>query len=498
MSGYLLALLLLPLVGSVFIFFWKNNRFSNDVALGISIVQMLLTFLVLSNFNFHPALDSALQHEVIYPWSNYIKSSLHFGLDGMSMIFVLLTNILVPLIILSSFNEPKCYSNKFYALILLMQFGLQGLFTSLDGLLFYVFWEITLIPIWFIAGIWGREDKRIAFTTKFFVYTFAGSLFMLAGLIYVYTHAASFSLIDLYNADLNITQQTIVFWFIFLAFAVKLPIFPFHTWQPDTYTFSPTQGSMLLSGLMLKMAVFGVLRYLLPIVPDAVSGLSGKIVLLLSVFGVVHGALVALIQNDIKRIIAYSSLSHIGLITAGIFASALLSLNGNYTHEGGQGALMQSFSHGFNVVGLFYCADVLSKRFKTADLRHMGGLAKVTPKFAVLFLIIIFGSLGVPLTNGFIGEFILIKSIYDYSPLLGVLSGLTIIYSAAYLLRFYAKSMFGKGDERVLSSMKDLSGAEFSVLASIAVFVILLGIAPQPLMEIAESSLKFIYTSLRS
>lgn len=497
MSCLLLTLLLLPLVGSGLVFAWKNNS-SKYLALGIALVQMLLTFYILSDFDFTPTVDSVLQHEINYPWSQFMKSSLHFGIDGMSMLLLLLTNILAPIIILSSFNENVNYRNTFYGLILLMQFGLVGVFTSLDGLLFYIFWEVTLIPIWFIVGLWGQENKRFEFTTKFFVYTFVGSLFMLAGLIYVYNHSASFALTDLYNAQLNEVQQTVVFWFIFFAFAVKLPVFPFHTWQPDTYTYSPTQGSMLLSGIMLKMAVYGVMRYLLPITPLPIAGISGQIVIILAIVGIVHGALIAIIQTDMKRIIAYSSFSHVGLMVAGIFASAVVTLRGTFNVEGAEGALVQTFAHGINVVGLFYCCDILYKRFKSRDIRQMGGLAKVAPKFAVLFLIIILGSMGVPLTNGFIGEFILLKSVYDFNGTAAVIAGLTVILCAVYLLRFYGKAMFGEGDEAVLSTAKDLSGVEFSVLASLAVFVILLGIFPQPVIDMVSSSVKFIYQSMVS
>lgn len=495
MSCLLLTLLLLPLVGSGLVFAWKSNS-SKYLALGIALIQMLITFYILADFDFAPTVDSVLQHEINYPWSQFMKSSLHFGIDGMSMLLLLLTNILAPIIILSSFNESVNYRNTFYGLILLMQFGLVGVFTSLDGLLFYIFWEVTLIPIWFIAGLWGQENKRFEFTTKFFVYTFVGSLFMLAGLIYVYNHSASFALTDLYNAQLNETQQTVVFWFIFFAFAVKLPVFPFHTWQPDTYTYSPTQGSMLLSGIMLKMAVYGVMRYLLPITPLPIAGISGQIVIILAIVGIVHGALIAIIQSDMKRIIAYSSFSHVGLMVAGIFASAVVTLRGTFNVEGAEGALVQTFAHGINVVGLFYCCDILFKRFKSRDIRQMGGLAKVAPKFAVLFLIIILGSMGVPLTNGFIGEFILLKSVYDFNGTAAVIAGLTIILAAVYLLRFYGKAMFGEGNAEVLSTAKDLSGVEFSVLASLAVFVILLGIFPQPVIDMVGSSVKFIYTAM--
>ncbi len=495
MSYLLLTLLLLPLAGSALVFAWKNPA-SKYLALGIAFAEMFLTFFMLSSLDFKPTVDGVLQYEINYPWSNFIKSNLHFGIDGMSMLMLLLTNILSVLIILSSFNEKPSYRNTFYGLILLMQFGLVGVFTALDGLLFYIFWEVTLIPIWLIAGIWGQENKKIQFTTRFFVYTFVGSLFMLIGLIYVYTLSASFALTDLYNADLNASEQTVIFWFIFFAFAVKLPIFPFHSWQPDTYTYSPTQGSMLLSGIMLKMAVYGLLRYLLPITPDPILGISGQIVMVLAICGIVHGALIAIIQNDSKRLIAYSSLSHVGLMVAGIMASAILTMKGSLMIEGGEGALVQAFAHGINVVGLFYCADILYKRFKTRDIRQMGGLAKVAPKFAVLFMVILLGSVALPLTNGFVGEFILIKSIFDYNVLAAVVAGLTMIFSAVYLFRFYGKAMFGKGDERVLASVGDLTDVEFSVMASLVVFVILLGIFPQPIIEMVQSSLKFIFTSM--
>ncbi len=495
MSYHLLALLLLPLVGSGLLFAFKGKS-GKYLAFGFALVQMLITFCILYSFDSTPTVDSVLQHEINYPWSQFIKSSLHFGIDGMGMLMLLLTNILVPLIIVSSYNETFNYKNSFYALILLMQFGLVGVFTALDGLLFYIFWEVTLIPIWLIAGLWGQENKRFQFTTKFFVYTFVGSLFMLGAFIYVYNHSASFALTDMYNADLNLTQQTIVFWFIFFAFAVKLPVFPFHTWQPDTYTYSPTQGTMLLSGIMLKMAVYGILRYLLPVTPEAIAGISGAIVMMLAIIGVLHGALIALIQNDSKRILAYSSFSHVGMMVAGIFASAILVMKGNFTMEGGEGALVLAFAHGFNVVGLFYCADILFKRFKTRDIRQMGGLARVAPKFAVLFMVVLLGSVGLPLTNGFIGEFILLKSIFNYNVLAAIVAGTSIILAAAYLFRFYGKAMFNTGDDAILANTKDLSDAEFSVMASIAVMVILFGVFPQPIIEMVGSSLKFIFQSM--
>lgn len=498
MSLELLLLLLLPLAGAILLFLAKTPA-ARMIALGCAFAQLAITFYVLYQFDYNAAINTKLQYEINLPWSSAIRSSIHFGLDGMSLLMVLLTNTLVPLILISSQVYRKFYNHTFYALVLLMQFGLVGVFSALDGLLFYVFWEVTLIPIWLICGIWGDPEKRFRFTTKFFVYTFVGSLFMLGGLIYTYNYSASFSVVDLYNANLNVNQQTVVFWFIFFAFAVKLPIFPFHTWQPDTYTYPPTQATMLLSGIMLKMAVYGVLRYLIPVTPAAVGGISGYIVLILAIVGVLHGAMIALIQTDVKRILAYSSFSHVGLMIAGIFASAILVLRTPaYTIEGAQGALVQAFAHGFNVVGLFLAADVLIRRFGTRDIREMGGLARVMPLFAVLFMIIMLGSLGVPLTNGFIGEFSLLKSVFDYSRLLAAIAGLSIIFAAGYLLRMYGKTMFEQGNDKHLASALPLASTDVAVLATVAGVVILFGIFPQPVFDLVHSSLDFIFQSLKA
>jgi len=491
----LLALLLIPIIGSGLVFAWRNKN-SKYLAFGIALLEMAVSFYMVANMDFSTTVNEDLKYQIISPESSFLRTSFHLGVDGLSMVFISLTTILTALIILSSFSQKVNYKNSYYGLILLMQFGLIGVFSTLDGLMFYAFWEITLIPIWFICGLWGQEDQRIKFTTKFFIYTFLGSMFMLGGLIYVYNHAASFALVDMYNAVLTTSQQNVVFWFIFAAFAVKLPLFPFHSWQPDTYTYSSTEGSMLLSGIMVKMAIFGLLRYLLPIAPIAIMGISGKIVLILAIFGVVYGAVIAIVDNDVKRIITFSSLSHIGLITAGVFASAILTLNGYFTIEGGEGAIIQSFAHGINVVGLFYCADILIRRFQTRNLQQMGGLVRVAPQFAILFMIVVFGTMAVPAMNGFIGEFILLKSLADYSIAAVIIAGLTLILCTVYMLRLYGKAMYGKGNPEVLANLRDLSTTEFTVLASLAVYILFLGLFPNTILDMAHHSLEFIFKSM--
>ncbi|KAF5303449.1 hypothetical protein FQR65_LT18988 [Abscondita terminalis] len=351
------------------------------------------------------------------------------------------------------------YKNTFYGLILLMQFGLIGVFTSLDGLMFYAFWEVTLIPIWFICGLWGQEDQKLRFTTKFFVYTFIGSLFMLGGLIYVYNHSASFALLDIIRCKIT-----------------SIPV-PYMA-DPDTILTLLPKGQMLLSGIMLK------------------NGQSRSF----KISSRLHQELFL----DFRSEFCIKHWHYRYLFTVHLIAIQVILLLQSYSERTLhykkvlKGAVIQAFAHGINIVGLFYCADILYRRFKTRDIRQMGGLAKVAPKFAVLFLIIVFGSMAVPLTNGFIGEFILLKSISDYNTTAVIISGLTVILCAVYMLRMYGKAMFGKGDEVLLANMKDVSGVEFSVLASLVVFVILFGIFPNSILEMVHSSLEFIFKSMNN
>ncbi|MDR3272714.1 MAG: NADH-quinone oxidoreductase subunit M, partial [Flavobacteriaceae bacterium] len=437
----ILSILLLPLIGSGIFFFLKGN-YSKYGALLFALLEFLLTMYLWHKFR----IDGGTQFQIQYPWLQIINSRLHFGVDGLALLMLLLTNTLAPIIIFSSLKDER--PAHFYALILLMQFGLVGIFTSLDGLLFYLFWEVTLIPIWFICGLFGTGENKTRINLKFFIYTFFGSLFMLIGLIYAYLHAGSFDLYTLYTAKdtMSYGQQTFLFWLFFLAFAIKLPIFPFHTWQADTYATAPTQGSMLLAGIMLKMGVFGLMRYLLPLAPLAVTGISGGIALTLAIVSVVYASLIAVVQKDIKRLIAFSSMAHVGLIAAGIFAAALLTARYGLDVSGMEGASVQMLAHGVNVVGLFYAADVLMKNFGTRDLSKMGGLASKMPVFAVLFMIISVGTMAVPLTNAFIGEFLLLKSIFSLTTVGSIFAGLTLILCAVYVTKMYAMSMFGKGN----------------------------------------------------
>ena len=309
--------------------------------------------------------DSSLL-EVNVPWMSYLHTNFHLGIDGISMVLVLLTALLVPFILWTihhdeNFDKPSSY----YSLILFMQAALMGVFMAKDGFLFYIFWELALIPIYFICLRWGSFDKgRI--TLKFFIYTLTGSLFMLLAFIYIYQHTPaphSFDIQALYDSarSMDAKEQGFIFLALFVAFAIKMPIFPLHTWQPETYNMAPTQGTMLLSGIMLKMGTYGVIRWLLPMVPLGLEQ-YGTLAIILSVISIIYASCIALVQTDLQRLFAYSSIAHVGLISAGMFT---------HTKMGIQGALLQMFSHGIVVVGLFYIADILYRRTRTQDLAHM-------------------------------------------------------------------------------------------------------------------------------
>src|SRR6185437_11517052 len=361
-----------------------------------------------------------------YAWSQFVPAGgvqfgtdmewipqlgIHFnvGIDGISMLVVLLTNLLTPLIILSSVRKNYERQSLFYSLVLIMQAALVGVFTARDMFLYYIFWELALVPIYLIVLIYGGEN-RIKITFKFFIYTMFGSLLMLVGILYLYylTPAPhNFDINTLSNLHPDEHAQGWIFWAFFIAFAIKMPVFPFHTWQPDTYTSSPAQGTMLLSGIMLKMGVYGAIRWMIPIVPIAMDApWCGTLAVVLAVVGIIYASVIALMQKDFKRMIAYVSMAHVGVIAAGVFTSNIDAL---------QGAVFQMLSHGVTVVGLFFVIDILLDRTKSTQISTLGGIRSVAPQFALYFIIILFGSIALPLTSGFVGEFLLFVGLFKFS-----------------------------------------------------------------------------------
>jgi NADH-quinone oxidoreductase subunit M len=466
-------LIFLPVIAGLAVLLFKNGT-AKHAALTFSVAELAVAALFLSRF----VPDASVQFATDIPWLPKLGIYFNAGIDGISMVMVLLTTLLVPLIILTTYKHEYKNAPAFYALILFMQAGMLVVFTALDGFLFYVGWEAALIPIYFISALWGGEN-RIRITLKFFIYTFSGSLFMLLGIIYLYlqTPAKTYDLFQFYNLALDAQHQSWVFWAFFLAFAIKMPIFPFHTWQPDTYTEAPSAGTMMLSGIMLKMGIYGVIRWLIPNAP--LGFLEWRtFAIVLSIIGIVYASVIAFKQRDGKRLVAYSSIAHVGLISAGIFA---------WTIQGVQGAMIQMLSHGINVVGLFFIWDIISRRLNTREISEMGGIAKVAPQFALAFLIIVLGTIALPLTNGFVGEFLLLNSVFQFNLWAVAVAGLTMIFGAVYMLRMYKKVM--QGETNALTAVfADISGSEKLVLGIICALVIVIGIYPQPILHISEAA----------
>ncbi len=482
-------LIIVPLIASLLVFFTKGKA-ARNLALGLSVVEFILSLVVFLQYKHNP--DSK---DLILNCAWIESLGIHFavGIDALSLLLVLLTTFLVPLIILSSYNTNYDKPHSFYGLILMMQMALIGVFTANDGFLFYIFWELALIPIYFICLVWGGEDRgRITF--KFFVYTLLGSLFMLVGLIYLYNHTGyetgikSWAIADLYTAGkaMNLSQQSFVFWSIFLAFGIKMPVFPLHTWQPDTYVTAPTQGTMLLSGIMLKMGTFGLIKWLMPVTPLALQEWGG-LAIGLSVFGIVYASCIAIVQKDYKRLVAYSSIAHVGLIAAGILSA---------TQQGIQGAVMQMLAHGVNVVGLFLIADILMRHTGTRNIDKLGGIRSMNGNFAVLFLIVLLGSVALPLTNGFVGEFLLINGVYQYSAWVAAFAGLTVILGAVYMLRSYQAIMLGERRDSAIA-FGSLVSSDKLVLYIICLVIVVFGVYPKPLNDLAEEGTKAILTYIK-
>jgi NADH-quinone oxidoreductase subunit M len=474
------TLLFFPLVIGILLFFLKGENVKK-IALGASLVELVLGVTAFVQFDKKQVLA---QYATNIPWIKGMGINFHVGMDGISLVLVLLTTLLLPFIIMVANRNTYKNPSSLYGLILLMQFGLIGVFTAQDAFLFYIFWEVALIPIYFIALLWGGAD-RIRITFKFFIYTLAGSLLMLAALIYLYLQTPlphNFSLQALYDLQLSAGTQNWVFWMLFFAFAIKMPIFPFHSWLADTYTDAPTPGTMLLSGVMSKMGVYGALKILLPIVPLGVNN-YGPYAITLAVIGVIYASLLAMFQKDYKRLIAYSSAAHVGLIAAGVFSM---------TYNGISGAVVQMFAHGISAIGLFYVVDILVNRTNTRQLNELGGIRTVAPVYATSFMIIMMASIALPLTSGFIGEFLLLIGVYEYNGWLAGFAGLSTILGAVYMLKSYQVAVLG--DKSAISDkFFDLVWQEKVILFPLIVLIFGMGVYPKPLLDVITPAVKNLF-----
>lgn len=472
------TILFLLLAGSLATYF-SGDKLASKVALIFSLGALLGTLKLLSDY------CNGVDISFVANWIDVPKVALAFKADGLAMAMVLLTTALTPLIIFSSFGNSFKSAKNLYALILFMSFAMTGSFLAADGLLYYVFWELALIPIYFIALIWGNgdaEDRKKA-VVKFFIYTLAGSLFMLTGFAFLYSKAGSFLLEDLYKLDLSENEQFYIFFAFFLAYAIKIPIIPFHTWQAKVYQKAPTIGTMLLSGIMLKMGLYSIIRWQLPIAPSAAKTYM-PILIGLSVAGVIYGSIVALRQKDLKKLLAYSSLAHVGLIAAGCYTLTL---------DGLSGAVSQMIAHGFVIVGLFFAAEIIFRRYETMKIKEMGGIRVQTPKFSSMFMILVLASVALPGTFNFVGEFTVLYSLSQINFWFAILGGTTIILGAYYMLKMFQNTMLGETNTKVFA---DVTTSEAITLVAIIAFLLFFGLYPKPLVDLITPSLKVILETI--
>lgn len=455
--------------------YFAGDKLAKTVALIVSIASVGATFMI---YNQHLA---GANSDFIYNWISNPNIYFASKTDGLAIAMLFLTTILTSLIIFSSFGNQFNNSKSFYALVLFMSFAMAGTFISADGFMYYIFWELALIPIYFIALIWGNgnvEERKKAII-KFFVYTLAGSLFMLVAFIYLFSKAGSLRIEELYLLNLTEREQFWIFTAFFLAYAIKIPIFPFHTWQANTYQMAPTAGTMLLSGIMLKMGLYSVLRWQLPIAPLAAKNYM-SILLILSIIGVVYGSIVALKQHNLKKLLAYSSLAHVGLIAAGSYTLSV---------DGFRGALLQMLAHGFVVVGLFFAAEVIERRFKTQEIAQMGGIRIQDAKFASMFMIVMLASVALPTTFNFVGEFTLLYSLYNVNVWFAIIAGTTIILGAVYMLKMFQSVMLGDKTEKVFATITNQESIVFIIIIAVIIFF---GIYTKPLNDLITTSLQEI------
>ncbi|RTY64369.1 NADH-quinone oxidoreductase subunit M [Flavobacterium sp. GSP27] len=473
------SLILIILLVGTFATYLAGDKLASKVALFFGLAAAGASIVLLNHYNLGENIS------FINQWITQPNISFALKADGLSMAMLLLTTVLTPIIIFSSFGNQYENSKSFYALILFMSFAMAGTFLASDGLLYYVFWELSLIPIYFIALIWGNGDveERKKAVVKFFIYTLAGSLFMLVAFVYMYQKAGSLLLEDLYKLNLTATEQLWIFLAFFLAYAIKIPLIPFHTWQANVYQKAPTVGTMLLSGIMLKMGLYSVIRWQLPLTPLAAKEYM-YIFIGLGLAGVIYGSIVALKQKDLKKLLAYSSLAHVGLIAAGTYTLTL---------DGLRGAVLQMIAHGFVVVGLFYVAEIIFRRYETRAIAEMGGIRSQTPKFTSMFLILVLASVALPTTFNFIGEFTVLYSLSQINIWFAILGGTTIILGAYYMLKMFQHAMLGETNSKPFADVTFNEGITLVLIIGVLFFF---GMYPKPITDLITPSLEEILTQI--
>jgi len=473
----------MPLLGAVLLLCLDRRREAaiKHLAFGVSLLTFLVSLGLYGGFQ----LDAAgMQFTERAPWIGWLGAEYHVGVDGISLLLVLLTTFLTAVAILSSYAAITTSVKEYMICMLLLETGMLGVFVALDLILFYVFWEGMLIPMYFLIGIWGGP-RRVYATIKFFLYTMAGGVLMLVGIIALYFLTGArpggeytFDLLKITSLTLPLRTQVWLFLAFALAFAIKVPMFPFHTWLPDAHVEAPTAGSVILAGVLLKMGTYGFLRFALPLFPDATRYFAA-LFSWLAIIGILYGALVCMVQPDLKKLVAYSSVSHLGLVMLGVFA---------LTTQAMAGAILQMINHGLSTGALFLLVGMLYERRHTRMIQDFGGLARIIPVFTAAFMLVTLSSIGLPGLNGFVGEFLILVGTFRVSVLYAVLGTVGIVLAAVYMLWMFQRVMFGPMTQEANRDLTDLRPRELAVLVPVLALIVWIGVYPQPFLRTTEAS----------
>ncbi len=498
----LLITLFLPLAGALLLLFINrdNEKAFKYITLAVSVLTFAASLFLFFGFDRN---NPGFQFMIDEQWISQIDAGFRLGLDGMSLLLVMLTTFIMPVAVLASFGSITKRHKEYYIMLLVLQFAMIGVFSSLDLFLFYIFWELILIPMYFIIGVWGGKDKIYA-AVKFFIFTVVGSLFMLVAIVWLGHHVATEILrLDsgftsnylaireaLASAPIEIGVQKWLFIAFALSFCIKVPLFPLHTWLPDAHTEAPTPGSIILAGVLLKMGTYGLVRFNLELFPQASIDFA-SIISILAVIGIIYGALVSMVQTDVKRLVAYSSVSHLGFVVLGIFSM---------TATGLQGAIIQMVNHGLSTGMLFLAVGMIYERRHTREIAEFGGIARVMPAFTVFFAIAMLASVGLPGLNGFVGEYLTLLGAFE-SPVLAskwftIVSATGVIFAAVYLLWMFQRVMFGTIDNPANKELKDINKREWAAFLPIVLFIVWIGVYPKTFMGVSESSTRQLVNKL--
>lgn len=485
-----------PILGGLWVLYAgdKQEETIKYLSLGIALITFLLSIFLYIDFD---STTHEMQFVEFAPWIRAFSINYHLGVDGISVPLIILTTFINLLIILAGWEVIDYRLSHYLASFLILEGLMNGVFAALDAILFYVFWEAMLIPMFLIIGIWGGPN-RIYATIKFFLYTFMGSVFMLVALLYLYSQANSFNILDLHVLPLGELAQKLIFVGFLLAFAVKIPMWPVHTWLPDAHVEAPTGGSVILAAIMLKMGGYGFLRFSLPIVPDA-SLFFTDFMIVLSLIAIVYIGFVALVQQDMKKLIAYSSISHMGFATLGFFVGfSIFAVTGSTSgaEMAMGGAIMQMISHGFISGALFLCVGVMYDRIHSRQIKDYGGVVNTMPHFAAFMMLFAMANSGLPGTSGFVGEFLVILSSYQASFWIAFLAATILVLGAAYNLWMYKRVIYGDVANEKVEKLQDINPRETVIMALLAIAVLLFGLWPAPLFEIMDETIKHLVTHI--